>query len=230
MGKSKSKIVESDLDDFIELLKHAKIELLSDISSQIQDIIDDNAGLKVIDIPDVSDNSCVSFISWNEFREKRLREINKSLHRQSLEGFPMAWLDLTHEMGCFKIIQDDCYDMIKVLRNVISFTPFLLQNLFSGIDEIQHRYYYSLGCYDTWYGRKIIYEDGPGTMSRELGETTIQRSIEVLAKYGGIDGYENLPRGKKHEVRNAIKEKLNLKDPRHVYNILNKIKNSPKTT
>ncbi len=53
---------------------------------------------------------------------------------------------------------------------------------------------------------------------------SIKEAKKILEKIGGITGYDALGYGKKKPITDEIEKKLKLKDKRHVYNILNKIK------
>jgi hypothetical protein len=218
----------ADPEYTIQAMIEGKIEGLSYISDLINHYMEEDPKIKKAVLPDV----------WNDCRkarQERLNEYNLSqslnaLASSSLRIFPLiALFDFT-DLGYFKIIQDDCNDMVNFLKNVKKMSPVFLLILFSRINEIKDKFYYLIGYHRMKYEIRERYQNGPGAVSRESGETTIQRSIEVLVKCGGIDGYKNLPRGKKGEVRDAIEKKLNLKDSRHVYNILKKIENLPKTT
>lgn len=78
-----------------------------------------------------------------------------------------------------------------------------------------------------WTRRKELSQRaavGPGATSAESGKWTLDKAIKVLDKYGGCQGYEALPRGKKKAVREEIEKAIKARDPRNVHNIINKIK------
>lgn len=202
-----------------------KIEFLEDILACC-DVAIENLKIEAEPIELESDNVHNAGAEWQEWVQ------TKQQRKKALDFlFMNTPYDIENPATLSNIRQDCCefIDHIKCL-DISKMDVKKFEEIENGIAYRARFVFLMMGYQVSKHRRKVTYEEGPGTMSRELGETTIQRSIEVLAKYGGIDGYRNLPRGKKDEVRNAIEKKLNLKDPRHVYNILKKIKNSPKTT
>jgi len=77
-----------------------------------------------------------------------------------------------------------------------------------------------------YWTHKLPYVNSQGQNSLELGQWSINTAKEVLKKYGGIKGYDNLPRGEKSKVIEVIEKAAKFKDERQVYKILNKLRNS----
>ncbi|MDY0326449.1 MAG: hypothetical protein RBQ87_09805 [Candidatus Cloacimonadaceae bacterium] len=63
-----------------------------------------------------------------------------------------------------------------------------------------------------------------GQNSAELGLWSMEKAKELLKKYGGIAGYDNLPRGKKSKVIEEVADELKFRDVRQAYNILKKLR------
>ena len=82
----------------------------------------------------------------------------------------------------------------------------------------------AIGYWTAKLERQIAYANNQGANSRELGDMSIKEAKKILEKIGGITGYDALGYGKKKPITDEIEKKLKLKDKRHVYNILNKIK------
>ena len=77
--------------------------------------------------------------------------------------------------------------------------------------------------------RKQAYIDGPGAMSKEQGELSVQKAKDILEEVGGIAGYDTLPHGRKTPIINKIAKALNPRaeapSTRNVNKLLNKIRN-----
>jgi len=63
-----------------------------------------------------------------------------------------------------------------------------------------------------------------GANSKEIGDASLEKAKTILAEFGGISSYSSLRYGQKKPITNKIMEELRLKDIRHVYNIIKKIK------
>lgn len=124
---------------------------------------------------------------------------------------------------------DKLYDFLRGI-GIDEITEDLFQEVEAICNLIGKKVYKLAGLHNKALAIKELHINGPGAASRVSGETTIKRAIEILEKHGGIDGYDNLPRGQKVKVIDTIEKTLNLDDPRHVYNILNKIRSLPKST
>ncbi len=75
--------------------------------------------------------------------------------------------------------------------------------------------------------RKVMsYVNSQGQNSLEVGQCTMNIAKDVLKEYGGIKGYDNLPRGGKRKVIDEIEAAAKFNDERQVYNILNKLRNN----
>ena len=72
--------------------------------------------------------------------------------------------------------------------------------------------------------RKKNYKEGPGQMSKDIGEGNLERAEHILNKIGGIGGYAALPRGEKKPIREAIWKVCKYKEERSVYNVLAEIR------
>ena len=112
----------------------------------------------------VPDEQKYNTLTWNDFRKKRKKSLNGYNLSQSLEVFapntlrifPLAALFDYTELGIFKIIQDDCNDMVDFLKHVKKLSPIFLIILFSRIDEIESRFNYLSGYFKVEYQRKEI--------------------------------------------------------------------------
>jgi len=69
------------------------------------------------------------YVSWSIFRNERNARSNP-------QAFKLAYVDLDdlRQIGCLKIIQDDCNDMIDVFKNVDALSPLLARSFISSID------------------------------------------------------------------------------------------------
>lgn len=93
------------------------------------------------------------------------------------------------------------------------------------IDEgITEKSYEALGYWSRKSEIKISAARIQGAMSKEIGDLSVKEAEKILEKFGGIVGYSALGYGQKKPLTDEIAQKLKLKDKRHVYNILKKIK------
>jgi hypothetical protein len=130
-------------------------------------------------VPD--QEKCQTF-TWNDFRKVRQERLNEYNLRQSLDVFapstlqifPLAALLEHAELGCFKVIQDDCNDMVDFLKNVKKLTPVFLLILFSRMNEIERRFHYLMGYH------RMRYERNEGT---QKGRETINEKRSIKVKY-----------------------------------------------
>ena len=100
--------------------------------------------------------------------------------------------------------------------------------LFMVDDEISRRSREAIGYWSARSERKISFARNQGANSHQVGQWNADRAVKILQKYGGIDGYDSLKRGEKKKVIDEIEKAVKAKDVRNIYNILNKIRNSPK--
>jgi hypothetical protein len=116
-------------------------------------------------------------VTWDEFRKKRKKDLNEYNHSQSLEVFVPSTLrifplmepsDYT-ERYLFKILLDDCKDMVDFLKNVKKLSPVFLLILFLRIEEIESRFNYLSGYY------KVEYQ----------GDEKIKEYLRQVGKKGG---------------------------------------------
>jgi len=84
----------------------------------------------------------------------------------------------------------------------------------------------AIGYWTPKLKKGMSYVNSQGTNSIEVGQYTINIAKGVLKEYGGIKGYDNLPRGKKVKVIYEIEEAAKFNDERQVYRILNKLRNN----
>lgn len=82
----------------------------------------------------------------------------------------------------------------------------------------------AIGYWTAQLEKRIAYASNQGANSKELGDMSIKEAKKILEKIGGITSYDALGYGKKKPITDEIEKKLKLKDKRHVYNILKKIK------
>ena len=167
-GKKTEKKISAE--ELIKILIRAGIDRLSTISRWINDNINFDPKISNAAIPDVRYHSPIfqpcPYVSWNIFRDGR-----KARSNPSSKAFGLAYIDSDglRQIGCFKIIQDDCNDMIDVLKNVDTLSLSLAESLISSINEIVGRYYYMAG----YHGLK--YQENEG---RKKGLETIQKKRE----------------------------------------------------
>ena len=222
---------ESGEESFRGLIS-AVIGKLSIISNFVDDAINILPKLKNAAIPNVRYYHIVfqpnPIVSWDQYRNTRREAINKALIDRSFHDFPLAEIELK-EAGSFKIIKDDCDDMMTVLRVFLNYnetlTFLLLKNIFERQTEIVSRYYYMVGYHGMKYEIGKRYIAGPGAASAQSGRWTLETAEKVLSRYGGIDVYDKLPHGKKGPVRADIAKAIKDPDGRNVYNILRKLRN-----
>ena len=152
-------------EELIKILIKAGIDRLSTISRWIKYNIKFDQKISNATAPDVRYYSPIfqpcPYISWNIFRDGRKARSNP-------QTFGLAYIDSDslRQRGCFKIIQDDCDDMINVLKNVDALSPSLTESLISSINEIVGRYYYMAG----YHGLKYL--------EREKAHKTIKEKRE----------------------------------------------------
>ncbi|KQC08178.1 MAG: hypothetical protein APR62_05205 [Smithella sp. SDB] len=84
----------------------------------------------------------------------------------------------------------------------------------------------AIGYWTLKVNKAMSYVNSQGQNSIEIGQCNIGIAKDVLKKYGGVEAYDALSRGKgKKEIREAIEKAIKAKDEKSVYNILNKIRN-----
>jgi len=89
---------------------------------------------------------------------------------------------------------------------------------------ISNKSHEAIGHWTPKLKKGMSYVNSQGKKSLENGQYTMSIVKDVLEKYGGVKGYDKLMRGEKGKVLQEI-QKESLLDVRHVYNILNKIRN-----
>jgi len=142
------------------------VEDLSYISELIQLYMKGSSKIKEAVLPDLFSISghpeyqSIPVI-WSEFRALRQSGLDGYNINQSLKPlgsfrlFPMVEFVNHGAPGCFKIIYDDCVDMVKFLENVKQLDHPCLLSLFSGIHKIEGRFRYLMGYHRMDYeGRK----------------------------------------------------------------------------
>jgi hypothetical protein len=116
------------------------------------------------------------YVSWNIFRDGRKARSNP-------QGFGLAYIDTDdlRQIGCLKIIQDDCNDMIDFFKNVDTLSPLLAKSLISNISEIVGRYYYMTG----YHGLKYLYEQTIRERGGKGGsqETRLKGIVAAVKKF-----------------------------------------------
>ncbi len=200
-----------------------EIFVLSKISDSIDDFMNRDQEIKNAAVPDVSAMShrppfTYQSRTWNDFRDEWNAGMNSPV-----EIFAIANIDADglHQIGCFKIIQDDCNDMMEVLKNAETLTSPLVESILRSISDVVGRYHYMCAYHGLKYRRGT-----PITVrNRSIGEESVRLAITVLErKCGGIAGYNVLAHGRKKLVVEAIAKELLLKSDKQVYNIIAKIR------
>jgi len=91
---------------------------------------------------------------------------------------------------------------------------------------ISQKSHEAIGYWTPKLKKVMSYVNSQGQNSLEVGQWTMNTAKDVLRQYGGIKGYDNLPRGKKGKVIDEIEEAAKFKDGRQVFNILKKLRNN----
>ena len=154
------------------------------------------------------------------------------------------------EIGVMKDVSDDFsdYDISKqkCLRNFAEFCFViamyyaayyygdeddreLLKVLYFFDTTISNKSHEAIGYWTPKLKKGMSYVNSQGQNSLEIGQLTMNIAKNVLREHGGIKGYENLPRGSKGKVRDAIEEAAKFKDERQVFNILKKLRNNQRS-
>lgn len=196
-------------------------QYVSHILGNIDDILKLNPTKSGLVFPEIREAGCLDisgkpYRDWKGYRKRR---------REAGLCFPMANYDFRDPAG-LNILHDDCEDMLDLLhsRAELIDVGLAIDLLFIRCDMINARFHYLLGCVAEVQKRKKKYKDGPGKMSWELGQVTLDTATKALSSLGGIDGYDDLPRGKKGKVRDEVVRKCKLKDERHTYNIFKELR------
>ena len=91
---------------------------------------------------------------------------------------------------------------------------------------ISQKSHEAIGYWTPKLNKVMSYVNSQGKNSIEVGQCTMDMAKDVLKEYGGIKGYDNLPRGKKGKVIDKIEEAARFEDVRQVFNILKKLRNN----
>lgn len=160
-----------------------EIFVLSKISDSICDFMNRDQKIKNAAVPDVSAMShhppfTYQSRTWNDFRDERNAGMNSQV-----EVFAIANVDADglHQIGCFKIIQDDCNDMVDALENAETLVSPLVESILLSISDVVGRYHYMCAYHGMKYRENR--QNDALIKGRNKGQETIAEKRSIKAKH-----------------------------------------------
>lgn len=174
------------------------------------------------------------YAEWTE--QERIAEFTRN--RELIRSGEIGGIqDVSYVPSDYDISKPKC---LWNLADMCFFIAMLYSNYYYG-DEDDIKLLKVLDFFDTTISKKsheaigywtpklkniMSYVNSQGQNSLEVGQWTMNTAKDVLKEYGGIKGYDNLPRGKKGKVIDEIGKATKFKNERQVYKILNKLRNN----
>lgn len=169
----------------------------------------------------VPDKQKYNTLTWNDFRKRRKEKLNEYNQGQSLEVFapntlrifPLtALLDYT-ELGSFKIIQDDCNDMVDFLKHVKKLSPFFLIIIFLRIDEIESRFNYLSGYFNLEYQWDKKIKEHMSKVGKKGGERPKKNQPILQAVTQYLQKNSKLINASSEQIANSFKSHVSEDEP-----------------
>ena len=167
------------------------------------------------------DEKKYNVLTWNDFRKRRKERLEEYKRSPSLDVFapntlrvfPLAVLSDYTDVGIFKIIQDDCNDMVDFLKHVKKLNPVFLIILFLRIDEIQSRFDYLSGYIKVKYRPREIISEQARMAGKKGGEKPKKKQPIILAVVKYLEKHVRLKDKSNYEIAESFKKNVGKNEP-----------------